>query len=174
MSPRERRLWMAAAACLASIYVAIFFARPVVDFLRARGALQGTVLAAFLLAAAIVLWQSWRQRPSGRELLAVAVCGVLYVLVLGQLERHEERLHFIEYGLFAGLVEAALRERRSRLPGLVAVVVTFAAGWIDEGIQGLVPARVYDLRDVVFNTLAGILAVTSVTLLRLARKRDRH
>lgn len=169
MSAREQRLWIAAGVWLASIYVAIFFARPVTDFLRARGALRFTVLAAFLLAAAVVLWQTWRRRPSGRELLAAAVCGGLYVLVLSQLARHEERLHFIEYGLFAGLVEAALRERRATWSGFIAVVITCSAGWIDEGIQGWVPERIYDLRDVVFNTLAGILAVTSVTLQRMAR-----
>jgi VanZ family protein len=104
-------------------------------------------------------------------MVAVAAGGLLYVLVLSRLERHEERLHFLEYGLFAGLVEAALRERGTRWSGPLAVAITLAAGWLDEGIQGLVPDRIYDLRDVGFNVTAGLLAVLAVTLRRLARDR---
>lgn len=170
-SPRERRLWLQAAACLASIYAVIFFARAIVDALRDRGALRLTVMAVFALAAIVVAWRVARARPGWREIGAVLLCGVLYAVVLSRLERHEERIHFLEYGLFAGLVEAALRERGSLWSGWIAIAVTAAAGWIDEGIQGLVPGRVYDLRDVVFNLVAGILAVLAVTLRRAVHAR---
>jgi len=169
MSPREKRLWIAAALCLGAIYTAIFFARSVVDFLRARGELRPAVLGVFLAAAAVVAWRVARARPGRREVLAVVLSGVLYALVLSQLERHEERLHFLEYGLFAGFVEAALRERGRRWPGVTAIAITAAAGWIDEGIQAMVPGRIYDLRDVLFNAAAGLLAVLGITLRRLAR-----
>ncbi len=172
MSSREKKLWVGAAACLLAIYTAIFFARSVVDFLRARGELRVAVFAVFALAGAVVLWRVARSRPGWRELVAVAASGILYVLVLSRLERHEERLHFVEYGLFAGLVEAALRERGFKWPGLAAVLVTLGAGWIDEGIQFLVPERIYDLRDVGFNAVAGLLAVVAVTVRRLARASD--
>lgn len=172
MSPREKRLWIAAAVCLAAIYTAIFFARRIVDFLRARGELRWVVLGVFAVAGVMVVWRVLRSRPGWREVAAVAACGLLYALVLSRLERHEERLHFLEYGLFAGLVEAALRERGSRWPGAIAIVITLAAGWLDEGIQGMVPGRIYDLRDVGFNVTAAILAVFSLTLRRWARERS--
>ena len=172
MSGREKRLWIGAAVCLGAIYTAILFARPIVDALRARGALQIVVLAAFVIAAAVVAWRAWRRRPGRREIAALAIAGLLYALVISRLERHEERLHFLEYGLFAGLVEGALHERGIRWSGPLAVVVTLGAGWIDELIQGLVPGRVYDLRDVGFNATAGLLAVVAVTLQRLARRRS--
>jgi VanZ family protein len=41
----------------------------------------------------------------------------------------------------------------------VALVFVAAAGWIDEGIQALLPSRYYDLRDVAFNAAAGALAL---------------
>jgi hypothetical protein len=169
VSPRERKLWIAAALCLGAIYTAIFFARRVVDFLRARGEMRGTVLVVFVLAGAVAGWRVLRSKPGWKEIVAVLLSGALCVLVVSQLERHEERLHFLEYGLFAGLVEAALRERGLKWSGAAAVLVTLAAGWIDEGIQGLVPERIYDLRDVGFNVTAGLLAVLAVTLRRLAR-----
>lgn len=169
MSAREKRLWIAAALCLGAIYTAIFFARRVVDFLRARGELRLAVLLIFALAGALAGWRVLRSKPGWKEIVAVLLSGALYVLVLSRLERQEERLHFLEYGLFAGLVEAALRERGLKGSGPIAVLVTLAAGWIDEGIQGLVPERIYDLRDVGFNVVAGLLAVLAVTLRRVAR-----
>jgi VanZ family protein len=67
------------------------------------------------------------------------------------------------------LVHAALRERASAGGGpgrwaavVLAVLVTGLAGWGDEGIQSLVPNRVYDVRDIGFNTLAGAMAVSTL------------
>jgi hypothetical protein len=50
-------------------------------------------------------------------------------------------------------------------PSVTAVIVTVAAGWIDEGLQGLLPNRFYDLRDVGLNGLAGMLAVAFLAAL---------
>jgi VanZ family protein len=169
VSAREKKLWIAAALCLGAIYTAIFFARRLVDFLRARGEMRVTVLAVFALAGAVVGWRVLRSKPGWKEIVAVLLSGALYVLALSRLERHEERLHFLEYGLFAGFVEAALRERGRRWPGVTAIAITAVAGWIDEGIQAMVPGRIYDLRDVLFNAAAGLLAVLGITLRRLAR-----
>ncbi len=47
-----------------------------------------------------------------------------------------------------------------------AVLFTLAAGWIDEGIQALLPTRHDDLRDVGFNALAGVMALTAFGLIR--------
>ena len=57
-------------------------------------------------------------------------------------------------------------------PALVAVLLTAAFGWIDEGIQALLPSRVYDLRDVAFNAIAGLMTVTAMVALTWAEQRD--
>ncbi|MDX1503805.1 MAG: hypothetical protein R3325_15705 [Thermoanaerobaculia bacterium] len=44
----------------------------------------------------------------------------------------------------------------------------------DEGIQSLLPHRVYDLRDVGTNAAAGLLAVAASRALSRARRRDRE
>jgi VanZ family protein len=49
------------------------------------------------------------------------------------------------------------------------VLVTTVLGWLDEAFQWLVPDRVYDLRDVGFNALAGLVAVAATSALRWAR-----
>ena len=48
-----------------------------------------------------------------------------------------------------------------------------ALGWTDEGIQAFLPNRVYDLRDVGFNALAGAMAVAATVVLRWASMRVR-
>ena len=41
-------------------------------------------------------------------------------------------------------------------------------GWLDEGVQGLLPNRMYDLRDVAFNALAAALALGAAAAVRKA------
>jgi hypothetical protein len=117
----------------------------------------------------------------------VALVGIAsgYVLLISRFELPEERLHFLEYGIVGGLVFAALLERQEQTrgksgevpggyrhfwPAVGAVVFTGIAGWVDEGIQELLPNRFYDLRDVAMNVAAGVLAVFSIWILDLARQ----
>jgi len=48
--------------------------------------------------------------------------------------------------------------------------LTAAVGWIDEGVQHLLPNRVYDLRDVALNAAAGLLAISIVALAHAVRR----
>jgi hypothetical protein len=45
-------------------------------------------------------------------------------------------------------------------------VLTATAGWLDEGIQYLLPNRWYDLADVALNAASGALGAGLVALLR--------
>ena len=177
-SRRERWLWTLSAVYLGALYASSYAVRLVLDALLARGLLGATVatlLGGGALAAAAFLL---RRRPGRAQLGFLAAAGALYVAVVLQLELPQERLHILEYGLLGVLVDTALRvgvERRGgpwRVGGLplapapLAVLLTAAAGWLDEGIQHLVPNRYYDLRDVGFNAFAGALAVALAALWR--------
>ena len=87
----------------------------------------------------------------------------------------QERLHLVEYGAVALAFRAAFAARRAdgRAPALPAAAAAFgatvAAGWLDEGIQALLPNRYYDIRDVGFNALAGALALAVEAALERAR-----
>ena len=65
------------------------------------------------------------------------------------------------------ITPASRIERRSasgppgRWPAPTAVLVNGVAGWGDEGIQALLPSRVYELRDVALNFGGGVLVVAS-------------
>lgn len=180
----ERRLWLAAAVLLAVIYATLGLVRPLVETLRAHNLLRLSVVAVFVLAGAALAAAVMRGRPGRREAAVALGVAALYAAVLSRMERAEEAMHFLEYGAFAALVLAALAERRragpvGRLlapawaPAVWAAIGTAAAGWLDEAIQGLLPSRYYDVRDLAFNALAGLLAIGSLAALRAARAGDR-
>ena len=86
-----------------------------------------------------------------------------------------ERSHLIEYGvvgilIFEALTERASQGRRVPLPPLLAVLATATLGVLDEGIQAILPNRVFDPVDILFNLLAGTMAVGASVALAWARR----
>jgi VanZ family protein len=158
----------------------------VLDFLREHGVLRLTMAAAFLgVGGAAVAWAA-RRGAGPREWATLLAAGGIYAGLAASMEIVQERAHLAEYGILALLFREALAARaaasgapaagaRARVgPGPGACLLTAAAGWSDELVQAVLPNRVYDLRDVGFNTMAGALAVAAATVLAAARARDRR
>jgi VanZ family protein len=177
---RERRLWTALAVYLAAIYATLYHAQFVMTWLRTRNLLAKSLLVIFGAAALALALAVLRARPGPRETLLLLAVAALYVFLLSRMEILQERLHILEYGLVGALARGALRERRGRSAleadgpaALGALLLAVAAGWLDEGIQAILPNRVYDLRDVGFNAGAAALAVGALELRRAVRRRER-
>ena len=187
-SRAERRLWSAAGLCVALIYSSLYIARPVASALRDRNLLRLAVTLVFVAVAGLIAWYLALARPGWRVWVTAGLIGAGYLVLLTAIPMlAEERLHFLEYGVVAVLIYLALSERRKGIakssatprtgltvwpPVLVAVIVTGALGWIDEGIQAFLPNRYYDLRDVTFNAAAGVLSLLSIKLLERASDRE--
>ena len=57
----------------------------------------------------------------------------------------------------------------------IALLVTAALGWLDEGIQAALPDRVYDPIDVGFNALAATVSVVgTATVVWIRERRSRR
>ncbi|MDX1643816.1 MAG: VanZ family protein [Thermoanaerobaculia bacterium] len=178
-STRERRLWLLALGTLILIYSTLGLARTAVEVLRDNNLLRLSVALVMVASAAVVMWRIGRQRPGRREVAVVALAGAVYLAALVVMERAEERLHLLEYGLVAAFVFWALEERRANgafggRSWLWAILATAAAGWLDEGIQHILPSRYYDLKDVGLNAGGAILAVLTIEARAWARRRDRR
>lgn len=162
----ERRLWVAAGLWLAAIYVSVYQARTVAEALRSRGLLTASVWTAFALTAALVLAWAARRRPRAQTFAVLTAAAVVLALCLRRIPSPEERIHFIEYGVLAGLLHAALAGRPLWLRTTAAVLLTALAGLGDEVIQRYLPNRVFDWRDVAVNAAAGALVVATIEGLR--------
>ena len=176
-SPRERRLWLWTLAVVVAIYSTLFFGSTVAGVLRESGALEGAIfLGAMALVGATVLAQGLRARPGGVEVAVALGVAVVYLLVLMRIASPVERSHLIEYSVLAVFVYEALTERASHgrfvpAPALLAFLATALVGAVDEGVQWFLPGRVYDPVDIVFNVLAGVMAVGASVALGWARRR---
>lgn len=78
----------------------------------------------------------------------------------------------------AFLVLEALSERarhggRVRFPAILAIATASLVGTIDELIQALLPSRVFDPIDILFNVGAAVMAVFASVMLAWARRRRR-
>ncbi|MFZ5440913.1 MAG: VanZ family protein [Myxococcota bacterium] len=166
MSPRAARF--ALAALLLSIYSTLGVVRGLTNALRDAGLLRLSVGVAFALAGLGVTVLVLR-RPELRRPRTIALLGAsagLYALVIWPMHSPEEKLHFIEYGAVAVLAWLSFPALSGGRRFAAAAGFTLAAGWLDEGIQALLPSRYYDLRDVAFNASAGLMALTVFTLVR--------
>ncbi len=176
-SDRERRLWLWALAVVAAIYSTLGLAGTLAEALRERNLLEPAFMAGFVVVIAAIVGVGLKTRPTLREIwVALGVAAVYGMVVVRMGVGPAERTHLFEYGLVAVLIHQALTERRRNgravpVPAVLAVTVTAALGWIDEGIQAVIPNRVYDLRDVGFNTLAGLMAVVAILILGWVRGR---
>lgn len=170
-SPRERRLWLWAVAVVAAIYSTLGLAGTLAARLRENNLMTAAFFVLMILTVATIIGSGLKRRPGRRELwVGLGLTAVYGMAVLRMGVSPEERTHLFEYGVVAVLIYQALRERaqnggRVPVPPLLALVVTALLGWLDEGIQALLPNRVYDDFDVMSNAIAATIGIVgSVTI----------
>ena len=173
-SARERRLWLWTLVVVVTIFATLGLTGALAEELRDRGLSTAGFALAMLLVGVTVLTQGLRTRPRGLEIAVALGVAVVYLMVLVRMAL-EERTHLIEYGVVAVLILEALRERSSHgrrvpLPALLAILATALIGTLDECIQAFIPSRVFDVQDIVFNTLAAVMAVATSLALGWARR----
>ena len=178
-SRRERRLWLMSAAVVVAIYSTLGLAGSLAGVLREFRLLDIStwVLLAMFLVGATILTRGLNVRPGGVEItVMLGVAAVYLLLFLRSTASPAERTHLMEYGVLGVFIHAALTERVSQgrrvpLPPVAAVLAAAVLGVVDEGIQWLLPNRVFDPVDMLFNFLAGTTSVAAVVALAWARRR---
>ncbi len=118
----------------------------------------GALGLAALLAVMIFYYRQKRVLPYIALFLNLAF--LVYVLE-SWITLPVEQIHFIEYGIVGFLSFNALRHHLKGW-GLIsaAVLLTFMFGMVDETIQGLLDNRVGEQRDMIWNGLAGAIAMS--------------
>ncbi|MCZ6725816.1 MAG: VanZ family protein [Acidobacteria bacterium] len=169
---RATGIWLLALAWLGAIYSTLYVARTVAELLRTHNLLRLTVWTTIALLGVAVLFWAVRARRGVRAWGVLALGAVAFLWAVASVSPPEVKLHFVEYGVLGGLFYSALRSGGARWVALPAVILTGLAGWLDEGIQYLLPNRWYDLQDVAINTVAGAIAIVTLVLLDWAQRRE--
>lgn len=179
-SKRERRLWYWAIAVIIAIYATLGLAGEWVNFLEHKNLLGGLFMLCFVVILLAIVGIVLVKRPNRQTTWVILGIIATYLMVFVRLGIGPvERTHLFEYGLVAILIHQALLERKKNgqptlRPALSAIIITILLGWIDEGIQAILPNRVYDIRDVLFNSLAGLMSVlASLALMWAQRKKSK-
>lgn len=173
-SARERRLWIWTLVVVVAIYSTLGLARTVAGELRERELLDSLFAWGALLVLAATVTLALRIRPGGAEIGVAFGVAAVYLLVFVRMALPEERTHLIEYGVVAVFIHEALKERASHgrsipAPALVALGAATLIGAIDEGIQLLVPSRVFDPVDIFVNFVSALMAIVASVMLAKAR-----
>ncbi len=165
-SNRERRLWFALVIVLVGIYATLGQAPAIVAALgESIVTSAGTNLFFAVLALLVVIPIFFMDKRLSPNEIAVGV-GIMAVYLMAWLRigSWAERTHLFEYGLVAALVHEALLERRENgrrvpAPAVLALIISILLGWLDEGIQFMLPNRVFDIIDIAFNSLAATMII---------------
>ncbi len=145
------------------LYATIPFTRPLLNFLKS---LLGTSFSLWVNGASAIMGLSlvtffWMHKTLNRRqwMTLLGVCLIVAVIA-GRMPIPEERIHLLEYAGLGYLVACALEPRlQNILLYNRALGLVFFIGFGDELIQGMLPSRVFDLRDVLFNAMGGIAGI---------------
>ena len=173
---RERRLWAGTLGVVVAIYSTLGLAGTLAGAVR-QDLLEAGVVLCMLLVLATIVTQGLRARPGGAEIgIALGIAAAYTLVFLRMNGSVTERTHLMEYGVVGVFIHEALTERASQgrrvpVPALLAMLATTLVGALDEGIQAILPSRVFDPMDMLFNCLAAVMAITASAALRWARRR---
>ena len=163
----ERRSWLYVILWSLVIFCTIPFARAfrnvVRDSIGIEVFLYATVAGILLLGVAA--YSSLRQRrlPFNAYLWLFGIIGAFIGYAYYLRDIPEEAIHVLEYGILGLLVYRALTHRVQDISiYLMATLVVGFIGVLDEYVQWVIPTRVFDLRDIRTNLLAGGLSQVAI------------
>jgi len=173
-SPREKHLWIWVFLVTCTIFSTLFVGQPLARILADQNIQAVIFLICMMLVGAAIMLHGIKVRPDKNELAIILGIVAVYVMLFLRLGI-PERSHLMEYSVLAILIYKALIERKSKgiqipLMALLAFAITFLIGVIDESIQLILPNRVFDPLDILFNGIVISMAIGFRSAIILGRK----
>jgi hypothetical protein len=174
-SKKEKNLWLWAVAVFAAIFSTLFMGKPLANQLRDQNVQAVFFVFGMFLVTAAVIAHGLKAKPGRFELSILFGIIAVYIMFVFRLGA-PERSHLMEYSVLAifihkALVERAYQKKLILKPAIFALMISFLIGVIDELIQIVLPNRVFDHQDIIFNGIAVTMAIVSSSLLIWVRKR---
>lgn len=164
--------WFWVALCAGVIYATLPYGPIISDRLGrligydniapfGNGLLTGLIIA--------VIWRISILKVHGSPLwvralwMVPVIAGYIYTLSLMNPHTPAERLHFVEYGILTLLLFRAMKHHsRSKLIYPQVVCMGYLIGLGDESVQELIPIRVGDIQDTIWNLTSVCLMTGAV------------
>ena len=161
-STREIRLWGLAGLVLIAVISTLFLSRPLLKILSNQNT-QAVLFMSGLILVGITIVLHGSQRPGKMEVVVWSGFISIFLMLFLRLGL-SERSHLIEYSVLAIFIHNALKERKSQgrkipYPAIIAFALTGLIGVVDEAIQIVIPERVFDPADILFNGFAAFMAI---------------
>jgi len=141
------------------IIVSASFSKQVMDFVKATIGEKGFVtligiIGVFFLLSFLILIV--KKNPSFLKLPIFIVALIAGIWLVWQLKIPEEKIHILEFAVLGWFVSRDLIKAGKKVKGIIfALAFTIVVGILDEAFQTILPYRVYDSRDIIFNCLGG-------------------
>lgn len=169
----KRKRWLIAVGYVLFIYATLSLVRAPVSALRSMGLLRislGILYATCFLSLLAYLIR--RNLLDGKRTISLFFIAALYYWVAQWVQTPEEQIHFFQYGLVGFFFLRALKFHTSSKSKrfFFALLLSSAAGWLDEIMQGLTPTRHYDVRDIFLNILSSFLGLITYQILISSRE----
>ncbi|MEQ6165796.1 VanZ family protein [Ekhidna sp. MALMAid0563] len=174
-SSREKRMWLGAGVAAVTIFITLFIGNPLAGQLRNQNIQAVFFVLGMVLVGIAILIHGIRTKPNRVEWILMIGSVALVVMLYVRLGI-PERSHMIEYGVLSIFVYSALQERATTTnpklkPALQAILLAFFIGVMDESIQLLLPYRVFDFQDILFNGMVVVMAIVGSSTLSWVRRR---
>ena len=162
----RRKYWSNVGIWAFLIYSTLYFVRPLCEFLRETTPFNFLVNTMLLIVLSIVFYYLFfRVKFTLQDTAYTIVLAICCFFIFTKITIPEERIHFVEYGIMAGLIYRAVSiDVKNVNAYILACVLNALLGWVDEIIQYFLPNRYFDWHDVLFNALGGILGLMIVAI----------
>lgn len=173
-SSREKRLWFYVILVLLAIIVSLIFGPGLVPVMNQN--LNGALFFYTMIAiAATVILHAVLTESGKAEITIWLGLSAVYIMLYARLG-FAERSHLFEYSILAifihkALIERSIQNKKNPIHSLVAFLIAFGIGIVDEFIQLFLPNRVFDIFDILFNGLAAFMAIAGSSAIRWSRKK---
>lgn len=145
------------------IIVSASFMRQLSDFLKVNIGTTGFVISiGLILIGAGLAFFIFTVKHNPGWLRLIGVLGLLTagLILVWQISIPIERIHLLEYGILGLLTTRDLGRKAKTARGIIlAGIFVTIIGCFDESFQAILPYRVFDLRDIGFNSLGGVWGI---------------
>lgn len=173
-STKEKWHWILVALVVFAILIVLFTGSPLLSLFNNQNHQAILFVSGMVLSGSSILFYGLKSKSIKREIgIFLGLAGVFLMLFLRL--GLTERSHVIEYSVLTLFVFTAFEERSKNKPDanspiLNTFLFSIPIGIIDESIQILRPERVFDINDIVFNSLVCIATIAALASIRWIRK----